>query len=305
MKTPIKKLPSFIQKIYLADHKDGISGSANLTYSGLNTNIESLNIAETRKELLQMENDFLRIWLKYEKEGMSKEALSAKTSYSIRNALPIPNDFGFLDQPHIEKKKLVYYPYYFFEYRFRGSVNSENSSTVDFDESGFLLVDGINSKIINNDHQLIEEINNNPATNYILSPENKYIIDIRQAKILDLREAQKLTLDYLIKNNHYAYYGVNGNDMLYVPRRNEYSFIKEYSVQVPFWYLTMYLPDGKHQKIVMASSRNLRNDLLYCPICQTKINIKDSVSCTACKTILCSKCKHETEEFILSKLKML
>ena len=58
-------------KTYLVDKKFGISGSANLTYSGLNTNVENLSIAETEQEVQQMESDFMRLWLKYEKKSMS------------------------------------------------------------------------------------------------------------------------------------------------------------------------------------------------------------------------------------------
>ena len=306
-------------KIYLADKKNGISGSANLTFSGLNTNHESLNIAETKEEILQLENDFLRVWLKYEKEGLSKEELSNATSYSIRNALPLTY-LGFLDQPHVEKKELVYYPYFYFEFSFRGSAIS---TPLVFEDHDFLVIDGINRQIIDNDNSLIQEINNITPTDYILKTENKYSLEMKQPNILNSREAHELALEYVIKKNTKKYkkykdnkgairyyvpeskgmdfikentqfYGQKAESRVYVPQRNDISFIREHFVYVPIWYLVMYEPDGKHQKIMLGSSGKLWNDLIFCPICQNKVFIKDSVGCNVCGKILCQKCVRET-----------
>ena len=46
-------------KIYIVDKKQAISGSANLTNSGLNYNVESLNIAKNADEVQQLEVDFM------------------------------------------------------------------------------------------------------------------------------------------------------------------------------------------------------------------------------------------------------
>lgn len=100
-------------KIYIVDNTHAISGSANLTYSGLNSNVESLSIAETKDELQQIENDFMRIWMSFERKKMSKEELSSGTSHSIRNALPLSHNFGNIDNPKVKSKKLIYHPYYF------------------------------------------------------------------------------------------------------------------------------------------------------------------------------------------------
>src|SRR3990170_7612286 len=47
-----KEKDAFIHsKIYIVDKRHAISGSANFTYSGLNKNVESLNIAENEEEI--------------------------------------------------------------------------------------------------------------------------------------------------------------------------------------------------------------------------------------------------------------
>jgi hypothetical protein len=316
---PNQKTAFIHSKIYLADKREGISGSANLTYSGLNTNVESLNIAVTEKDLLQIENDFMSIWLKYEKGAMSKEALSSTTSFSIRNALPLPY-LGFIDQPHIEKKDLVFYPYFFCEFKLRATVKS---TPLVFEDHDFLVIDGINRQIINNDKSLIQEINNKTPKDYILKTDNKYNIENKTANLLNPREAHELALDYIVKKNTKKYtkfyndegeakyyvpqgpdisiikeytqfYGDKRKSCVFVPQPNDISFIKEYFVQVPIWYLEMYEPDGKHQKIMLASSGNVWNDSVYCPICQNKISMKDSVTCTLCNKALCQKCTRDT-----------
>jgi phosphatidylserine/phosphatidylglycerophosphate/cardiolipin synthase-like enzyme len=71
-----KEKAAFIHsKIYLVDKLHAISGSANLTYSGLNKNVESLNIAKTNEEVQQIEMDFMRTWMKFERKSMSNEEL--------------------------------------------------------------------------------------------------------------------------------------------------------------------------------------------------------------------------------------
>ena len=140
---------------------------------------------------------------------------------------------------------------------------------------------------------------------------------------MNLREAHEFALDYVIKKNTKKYkkykdkkgairfyvpeskgiafikentqfYGQKGESRVYVPQRKDISFIREYFVYVPIWYLDMFEPDGKHQKIMLASSGKLWTDLVYCPICQNKIFIKDSVNCTICNKLLCQKCTRAT-----------
>lgn len=83
--------PTFVHaKIYIADNELAVQGSANLTYSGLHSNVESLSIAETKEEVQQIEMEFRRIWMEFENKSMSKEELSSGTSYSIKNALLLP-----------------------------------------------------------------------------------------------------------------------------------------------------------------------------------------------------------------------
>lgn len=308
-------------KIYLADNKNGISGSANLTYSGLNTNVESLNFAETKEEIEQLERDFMRIWLKYEKEGLPKEEILANI-YSIRNALPLPiNYLETIDQPHIEKRALLYYPYFFFEYSFRGSVIS---TPLVFEDHNLIVIDGINRQIIDNDYPLIEEIKNKTATDYSLKSDNKFSFEMRHPDNLNLTQAHELAVEYVIKKNtkkyrklkddkgkirYYVpesrgmailkentqYYGQKAESRVYVPERHNISFIREDLVEVPIWHLEMYEPDNlKHQKVLLASSETVWNDLIFCPICQNKLLIKDSMNCTVCNKILCQRCVRET-----------
>ncbi len=212
-------------KIYLVDKKNGISGSANLTFSGLNSNVESLNIADTEDEVQQIETDFMRLWMEYESKRMSKEELISGTSYSIRNALPLLVNYGNKKESKVRSLALDYHPYYFFEFIFRGSVRSP---PLLFEDSGIIVLDAL-TRQITNDTQLSGEIGKYHKTDYIVNTENKYRINIHQPIIGDYREAREIVLNSIIKRNtrHYTqYYGARGYDKLFVPRRYDVSFVK-------------------------------------------------------------------------------
>jgi hypothetical protein len=203
-----KEKVAFIHsKIYIVDNKHGVSGSANLTYSGLNSNVENLSITETNEEVQKIRNDFMNIWMTFDGKSMSNEELSSGSTYSIRDALPLSINFGDIDKADIKGKELVYHPYYFFEFSFRASAGK--SPPVLFENSGLVVLDGVTRRVVN-DGLLGEEINNQPVEDYILKTENKYRLTVNQSIIRDFREARELVLDHIIEENteHYTqYYG--------------------------------------------------------------------------------------------------
>jgi len=142
-----KEKVAFIHsKIYIVDKVHAITGSANLTYSGLNSNIESLSIAETKEEVQQIEMDFMRIWMNFERKNMSNEELSMEISHAIKDALPLSINYGNIEHPNIKGKELVYHPYYFFEFSFRASAGK--SPPVLFENSGSVILDGVTRQIV-------------------------------------------------------------------------------------------------------------------------------------------------------------
>lgn len=297
-----KEKAAFIHaKIYVVDNKYGVSGSANFTYSGLNSSIENLSIAETRDEVQKIRNDFMNLWMTFERKSMSNEELSFGTSHSIRDALPLSINFGDIDQPNIRGKELVYHPYYFFEFGFRASVGKSPPHL--FEDSGFLVLDGATREIIN-DNLLVEEIKNNPIKDYVLKTENKYRLTIRQRKIESFQEARELVLNYIVQKNtqHYTeYYGNRSYDRIFVPYRNIVSFIKSGFVQVPVWYCETFESDIRHyESVVFGASRSKWGEFIYCPGCQKKIWINEAVSCDSCGTKFCHDCINE-KGFIFKK----
>ena len=291
--SPQDKATFIHAKIYLADKKYGISVLANLTYSGLNNNVESLSIAENEEEVQQIERDFMRLWLKYENKSMSKDELSSGTTYSIRKALPVSNNLAIINQPNTEGKVLSYYPYYFFQYIFRGSVRSP---PLLFEDAGTLLLDGVTRRIFS-DNSLANEVNNNPATDYIVNTEGNYKLEIVQPKITDYHEARELAYDDITKRNtrkYWQHYGNRSYERLFVPRRYNISIVKSDFVQVPVWYLDVHGQDGlKHYKIIFASSGSVWIDSVYCPVCQTRTWRRDMTNCEACGKLVCQKCVRE------------
>ena len=292
-------------KIYLVDKKFGVSGSANLTYSGLNKNIETLTIAETAEEVEQIENNFMRLWLKYERKSLSKEAL-ARTSVLIRNAIPLANIDqvfgGSLENLMLDDLKLTYRPYYFFEFIFRGSVRSPPLS---FEDKGFVIMDAITRQIVQ-DGLLSEEINRNPVTDYILNTENKYKLEVLSPKS-DYREARELAYDHIIQENtqYYTQYyrGGRGYERLYVPRKYEISFLKNYLVSVPVWSFESKFTDGlKHSSLKFASSGIYWQDKVYCPQCKSKIQANEILKCQFCGKRICQTCVRETGIIFKKKL---
>jgi hypothetical protein len=290
-------------KIYIIDKRHAVTGSANLTYSGLNKNVESLSIAETKEEVQKIETEFMRVWMNFERKRMSNEELSNGTSHQIKNALPLSTNYGDINYSNIKDKELVYYPYYFFEYSFRASAGK--SPPLIFANNGFVVLDGENRQIIN-DNLLIKEIRDYYAEDYFLKTENKYRFAVYQPKVRDFREARELVLDHIIKKNtkHYTQnYGNRSYDRIFVPYRNIIRFIKSGFVQVPVWYIERHESDGrKHQDLIFGSSGKKWNELVYCPECQKKIWINQAVSCKLCGKQVCPDCINEVGLIFKKKL---
>jgi HKD family nuclease len=283
-------------KIYLVDKRFGVSGSANLTYSGLHTNVESLNMAETENEIRQLETDFMRLWLKYEKSSISKEELGSGTKFFMQKALPLAP--RLTQTPSSHRGKLVYSPYYFFEYLFRGSVRSP---PLFFEDKGLLVMSAISRQIVG-DTILEKEIDSSHEQDYIVDTKGKYDLEILQPKIASFREANELALDFIIKKNtrtYQQYYGHRAYDKLYVPRRYDISFLKAKLVQVPLWYITCFDPDRYwHEKTIFASSGTIWKDLILCPTCNTKTVANKLFYCDGCRKIICSACGKEKGIFL-------
>jgi hypothetical protein len=282
-------------KIYIVDKKHAIAGSANFTYSGMNTNIESLSIAETEDEVQKLEADFMRVWLDSERYRISKEERAPGTAYLVRKALPLngATNYGKIDQPEIRDKELVFHPYYFFEFSFR--VSAGKSPPMLFENSGLVVIDGVTRQVIN-DNQLIAEIASHPGEDYYLRPANKYRLTLLEPKIHDFREARELASKHIMEKNtqHYTqHYGSRSYDRIFVPYRNVISFIKSGFVQVPVWYIERHEQNGsKHQDLILGSSGKKWNELIYCPECRRKIWISQAVNCNLCGVAVCPDCIH-------------
>ena len=299
----IKKTGFIHSKIYIIDKRHAISGSANLTYSGLNKNVESLSIAETVEEVQKIQTDFMRIWMDFENKRMSNKELSNGTAYSIKNALPLSITYGDINYPNSKDKELVYYPYYFFEFSFRASAGK--SPPILFENRGFIVLDGLKRRIVKN-KLLIEEIKGHPTDDYYLKTDNKYNLTLHQPVVSDFREARELVLDHIIDKNtvHYTQnYGTRSYDRIFVPYRNIIRFIRSGLVYVPVWYIERHKPDGsKHQDLVFGSSGKKWDELLYCPECQKKIWIYQAVSCEMCGKQVCQNCINKTGLIFKKKL---
>lgn len=290
-------------KIYIIDNRHAVSGSANLTYSGLNKNVESLSIAETKEEVQKIETDFMRVWMSFDRKRMSNEELSNGISHSIKNALPLSINYGDIDYPNIKEKELVYYPYYFFEFSFRASAGK--SPPVLFENSGFVVLNALKRQIVN-DNVLAEELRNHSVEDYFLKTENKYRLAFHQPMVRDFREARELVLDHVIKKNtkHYTQnYGSRSYDRIFVPYRRIIRFIKSGFVQVPIWYIERHEPDGrKHQDLIFGSSGKKWNEIIFCPECQKKVWINQAVTCKLCGKLVCSDCINEIGLIFKKKL---
>jgi hypothetical protein len=276
-------------KIYLIDKAYGIAGSANLTWRGLHSNVETLSIAENSEEVQRFETEFMRLWMTVERKSMSGQELSSGTAYSIRNALPLLQDFENINQPNIKSRDLVYHPYYFFEFSLRASVGSTL-----FEDDGFVVLDGVTRQIVEGD-LLREEISKAAATkDYVLSTHSKYNLEIHPPVIHELQEARELVLSHIIKKNtqHYKQrYGNRLYDRVFVPYPNTIRFIKSIFVQVPVWYVEMCEPDGtRHQDAIFGSSGRKWTEYVYCADCQRKIWIQQALICEMCGKNVCPNC---------------
>ena len=107
----------------------------------------------------------------FDRKSMSAQELTTGRTYNLKNALPLSINYEEIDYSNIKWKELVYYPYYYFEYYFKTSAGKSPSKI--FQDSGFIIVDGVTRQIVNSD-LLIDEIEKNPISNYSVRPENKY-----------------------------------------------------------------------------------------------------------------------------------
>jgi hypothetical protein len=298
-----EKVPFPHAKIYIIDNEYAVSGSANFTYSGMNSSVENLIIAETKEEVQKIRNDFVNMWMNFDGKCMSNEELSSGTSHSIRNALPLSINFGNIDQANIKDKELVYHPYYFFEFSFKVPVG--RSPQLWFGDSGFIVLDGVNRHIIN-DNLLVEEINNNPVTDYFLKTESKYRLTIHQQTIRDFREAQELVLNYIIEKNTQQYTQHYGNRTYYKtfsPYSSVIRFMKRGFVQVPIWHIDIFESKIRHyQNVVFGASGKKWTEFVYCPDCQKKVWINETDDCERCGKKVCQNCIHKSGFIFKKKL---
>ncbi|MCZ7384700.1 MAG: phospholipase D-like domain-containing protein [Candidatus Methanoperedens sp.] len=287
-----KKKVAFIHaKIYIIDNKYGFSGSANLTYSGLNSSVENLSIAETNEEVQKIRNDFMNLWMTFDRKSMSNKELSSGSSFSIKDALPLSINCEDMNNPNIKGKELVYHPYYFFEFSLRASVGK--SPPVLFENSGFVVLDAL-TRLIINDNLLSSEIKINFKNDYVLKTENKYRLTIHQPIIRDFREAEELVLDYIIKKNTKRYtqnYRNRSYHKIFVPYGNSIRFIKSGFVQVPIWYIDIVESERRrYENVVLGASGKKWGEVVHCPECQKKILIDQAIICERCGTKVCQDC---------------
>ncbi len=278
-------------KIYIIDNKYAFSGSANLTYSGLNSSVENLSIAETSEEVQKIRNEFMNLWMTFDRKSMPNKELSSGSSYSIKDALPLSINYEDMDNPGIKRKELVYHPYYFFEFSFRTSVGK--SPPVLFENNGFVVLDAL-TRLIINDGQLGSEINRHCIKDYVLKTENKYRLTLHQPIIRDIREARELVLDYIIEKNTKRYtqeYRYRSYDKIFVPYRNIIRFIKSGFVHVPMWYIEIVESERRHyENVIFGASGKKSFEFIYCPECQKKISNYQAIICERCGTKVCPDC---------------
>lgn len=278
-------------KIYIVDKKQAISGSANLTNSGLNYNVESLNIAKNPNEVQQLEIDFMRLWMDFENKQMSKEDISNIKNYHIKDALPLAINYGEINNPNIIKKRLTYYPYYFFEYSFRTSIGK--SPPVLFENRGAILIDAKNRTIVNH-NKIINDVQRKPIENCYIKTNNEFTVTKTKPIIRNFQEAKQLAYDYIIKQNTRKYkqhYGDKTYEKVFVPYERIIRLIKAEFINVPLWYLDFQDEDGtKREELILASSNEKWAEYLICPKCKTKVSMDDAKSCKTCGKKLCSEC---------------
>jgi hypothetical protein len=296
----LNKEKAFVHsKIYIVDRQYAFSGSANLTYNGLNRNVERLDIAENTEELRDLETDFIKVWFEFERKSMSNQELADRTSYRIKNALPLNPATNYVETycPDIQEKELVYRPYYFFEYNFNISFGGYRQFL--FKNNGLVVIDGETSQILN-DNLLAQEIISHPKEDRFLRTENKYKVTCHEPKIREF-EARRLAIDHIQKVNT-QYYQSGGYNRVFVPFSNKINLRSDF-VNLPIWYIGRREPDGRrHQDIVLAASGRKWGELIYCSKCQKKIWIDQALKCQSCGNLFCPGCIQEVGFVFRKKL---
>ena len=193
----------------------------------------------------------------FDRKSMSAQELTTGRTYNLKNALPLSINYEEIDYSNIKGKELVYYPYYYFEYYFKTSAGKSPSKI--FQDSGFIIVDGVTRQIVNSD-LLIDEIEKNPISNYSVRPENKYELKRarRDAKIRNYYEAKEIAIGHIRERNTRTYqqhYRNRSYTYTFIPYPSIIRFIRADFVRVPLWYIERHEEDGrKHVYIVLGTS---------------------------------------------------
>jgi hypothetical protein len=277
-------------KIYVIDSEHAISGSANLTYNGMHSSVENLTIAETKDEVQKIRNDFINMWMAFDTKCMTSEELTFGASHPIRNALPLSISFANANHPTVRDKELVYHPYFFFEFSFKVPVGK--SPEIWFGDSGFLVLDALNRQLIE-DQYLVEEIKDNPISDYFLKTENKYRLTTPQQTI-DFRDARELALTYIIEKNTRQYeqfYGSRTYRKTFRPYPSIIRFLRSGFVQVPIWHIEIFESETRHyENVVFGASATKWTEFVFCPECHKKTWIGRTTDCQICGKKVCTKC---------------
>lgn len=304
-------------KIYVADNERAVTGSANLTYSGLHSNDETVHVTENVEEAHEVQRNFMELWLKYEKAGVKREALAAEPSKYVKNALPLNFAYssipGIIDTitkglstlPGKHKKvtitnvKLNYYPYYYFEYIFRGAVQIP---VLVWEDKGSCMIDGVErvpceSSIVLNDLSIY------PLKDYPVPVDEKISTFITPSKISSDREALTLAIDYVVRKNTRQYdkpYYDRTYPRVYIPNKRDITIVKGQNVHVPLWHIQFEMGGSSYNTTILGSSGTVWQTKFTCPECSGEYDTCFSHICQICGKKVCFNCI-KTSGFIRKK----
>jgi len=293
-------------KIYIVDDSFAITGSANLTFSGMNKNVETINLHENYEEVQKIEREFMKLWmdLEHKKTDISNVGLDV---VNIKNSFPIsfyPKDFSNKINGKIKKIELILKPYSYCEYSYHGTIPNAKSN---FDGKGNLVLSGEN-KIVFSDNNISDLFMNYEKKDIIYkknSQESDWVFTIKESKISNSREAWALFVDYIVDKNSFTYfktYRSGSYPRKFVPRKGDVNIIKiDYSI-VPTWIVDYYNDLATYQSIILGTNGKIISTQVYCPDCGQKYLDSSLIACDICGKKVCPRCL--TEKGLIFKKKI-
>lgn len=292
-------------KIYIIDDNYAITGAVNLTYTGLNKQINNFTIYENQ-EVDEIAKDFMRLWIGYKSEKVEP------TQSTMKNILPIcPYEKAVTPKIvnpevlEVSSAKLTINPYYLINYSLLENVKLPWYQQMVVKDKGSVVIDACNSELLNwhssrdyTSQMIIRDlVQVKPLKETVVDISEKYSLENRERDVkIDGKKAEALARNYIKEINQRD---IPYNDRRegkkyqpYVPSNQAITILSNDLLLLPIWSFQYSFKDKTFERTILASSgeelkTSFHKDGAVCEDCGSSITKEDARQCPTCNKWLC------------------